>query len=86
MSLSYRTRRRLSLLILVIGVPAYIVCAVSLIALLDRPSFLTELGIYVGLGFLWILPLRRCSAASGGHRPRARTARPRLQARYRRDT
>ncbi|HBG97976.1 MAG: DUF2842 domain-containing protein [Rhodobacteraceae bacterium] len=58
MSLSYRTRRRLSLLILVIGVPAYIVCAVSLIALLDRPSFLTELGIYVGLGFLWILPLR----------------------------
>jgi hypothetical protein len=58
MALSHRTRKRLALLVLVVGLPAYIVVAVSLVALLDRPSFLVELAIYVGLGFVWILPLR----------------------------
>ena len=58
MALSYKTRRRLALLILVVGLPAYIVVAVTLVDLIDRPSTLVELAIYVGLGFLWILPLR----------------------------
>lgn len=58
MALSYRTRKRLALAVLVLGLPAYIVVAVSLVNLIDRPSLLVELGIYVGLGVLWILPLR----------------------------
>jgi hypothetical protein len=58
MALSYKTRRRLSLLILVIGLPLYIVVAVNLVDLIDRPSVLVELAIYLGLGFLWIVPLR----------------------------
>ena len=58
MALSYKTRRRLSLLILVIGLPLYIVVAVNVVDLVNRPSVLVELAIYVGLGFLWMIPLR----------------------------
>jgi len=58
MALSYKTRRRLALLVLCVGLPAYIVIAVSLVALIDRPSVLVELAIYVGLGIIWIVPLR----------------------------
>lgn len=58
MALAYKTRRRLALLVLCVGLPAYIVVAVTLVDLIDRPSVLVELAIYVGLGFLWMLPLR----------------------------
>lgn len=58
MALKYKTRRRLALLVLCVGLPVYIVVAVTLVGLIDRPSVLVELGIYVGLGFLWILPLK----------------------------
>ncbi|KQI67301.1 hypothetical protein AN189_16200 [Loktanella sp. 3ANDIMAR09] len=57
-SLSYKTRKRLALLILVLGLPAYIIVAVSVVSSLDRPSILTELAIYVGLGVLWAFPFR----------------------------
>ena len=58
MALTYKARRRLSLAVLLIGLPAYIVVAVSLVNWLDRPSLWLELAIYVGLGIVWILPLR----------------------------
>lgn len=58
MALSYKARKRLSLLVLVVALPAYIVAAISVVALFDRPSFLVELGIYVGLGILWALPFK----------------------------
>jgi Protein of unknown function (DUF2842) len=59
MSLSYRARKRLSLLILLVGLPLYIVVAVTIVNGLDRPPILLELAIYVGLGFLWALPFRK---------------------------
>ena len=58
MALPYKTRRRLSLLILVIGLPLYIVAAVTVVGLFDRPSIWVELAVYVGLGILWALPLK----------------------------
>ena len=58
MALSYKSRRRWSLIVLLIGLPAYIVAAVSLVALFERPSIWVELGVYVGLGIVWALPLR----------------------------
>ena len=58
MALSYKARRRWSLVVLLIGLPLYIVVAVTLVNMLDRPSVLVELAIYVGLGFLWALPFR----------------------------
>lgn len=58
MALSYKTRRRLSLLILLVGLPVYIVSAISIIGWLDRPSILVELIVYVGLGIIWAVPLK----------------------------
>ena len=53
MALSYKTRKRLSILILVLGLPGYIVVAVTLMNWLypdptNKPSILVELVIYVG--------------------------------------
>lgn len=59
MALSYKARRRWSLVILVIGLPLYIVAAVTILNWLGRPPLWVELGVYVGLGILWALPFRR---------------------------
>lgn len=67
--MSYRTRKRLCILVLVAGLPAYIVVAVTLTGLLDRPPFLVELAIYVGLGIVWALPLRALFRGMGRHEP-----------------
>ena len=58
MALSYKARRRWSLIILLIGLPLYIIVAVNVVDLIDRPSILVELLVYVGLGFLWALPFK----------------------------
>ena len=58
MALSYKARRRWSLVILLIGMPLYIVAAVSVVNALDRPPFIVELLVYVGLGVVWILPFK----------------------------
>ena len=58
MALSYKTRRRLSLVILIFGLPAYIALAWWIMSLFERPSIWLELGIYVGLGVLWAIPLK----------------------------
>lgn len=58
MALRYKTRRRLSLLILLVGLPLYIVSSVSIVALFERPSIWLELAVYIGLGVLWAIPLR----------------------------
>ncbi len=58
MPLSYKTKRRFSLLILLVGLPVYIVLSVTLVGWMDRPSFWAEMAIYIGLGVLWVLPLR----------------------------
>ena len=53
-ALSYKARRRWALVILLIGMPLYIVLAVNVISWLDRPSLLVELVVYVLLGVLWL--------------------------------
>ena len=58
MALSLKTRKRLALLILVVGLPLYIVVASSVVTFFDRPPILVELAIYIVLGILWALPFR----------------------------
>lgn len=58
MALSYKARRRWALVILLIGMPLYIVAAVTVVNLLERPPILVELLVYVALGFVWALPFR----------------------------
>ncbi|WP_226779192.1 DUF2842 domain-containing protein [Oceaniglobus trochenteri] len=58
MALSYKARRRWSLLILLVGLPLYILVASWAVTLLDRPNILIELAIYIVLGIVWALPFR----------------------------
>ena len=58
MALNYKSRRRWSLVILLVGLPIYIVASISLLSVFERPSILLELFIYVLLGILWALPFK----------------------------
>jgi len=75
-NLSYKTRKRLALVILLLGLPAYIVVCVSVMNWLypdplNRPSLWGELAIYVGLGILWALPCRKIFRGIGQADPDA---------------
>ncbi len=58
MALSYKARRRWSLVILLLGLPAYIVASVTIMNWLERPSLWVEFFVYVALGILWALPFK----------------------------
>jgi branched-subunit amino acid transport protein len=58
MALSYKTRRRLSLVVLILGLPIYIGVAWYVLSLFERPSVFVELLVYVALGILWAIPLK----------------------------
>lgn len=57
-TLSYKTRKRLSLLILLVGMPAYVVLAVTVMNALPRLPLWAEVPVYVLLGVAWILPFK----------------------------
>lgn len=67
--MNLKTRKRLSLLVLVVGLPLYIVAAVTLVNWMDarfgRQPILVEIAIYVGLGIVWILPFKRIFSGIG---------------------
>ena len=71
MALSYKTRRRLSLLILLVGLPLYVVVAISVVGFFDRPPIWLELLIYVALGVVWVLPLKSVFRGVGQPDPEA---------------
>ncbi|GAA6181896.1 MULTISPECIES: DUF2842 domain-containing protein [unclassified Shimia] len=58
MALSYKARRRVALLVLVVGLPIYIVVASVLATAIAPDSVLVTLALYVGLGIVWVLPFK----------------------------
>ncbi len=58
MAVSYKARRRWSLIILLVGMPLYIVFAVSVMNWVGDLPFVIELVAYVVLGVLWIFPFK----------------------------
>ena len=80
MALSYTARRRWSLIILLIGLPVYLVLAVTLTGWIEsrfgRPSFLVEVAVYVALGVLWALPFRFVFRGVGKEDPEMQKGRP----------
>ena len=56
--LSIKLKKRLSLFILLVGLPVYIILSITVLNLLDRPPIIVELGIYLILGILWALPFK----------------------------
>jgi hypothetical protein len=77
MSLSYKTRKRLSLLILLVGLPVYIVVAVNVVEMFDRPGIVAEFLIWVALGIAWALPLKAIFKGVGQPDPDAKESAPR---------
>ena len=71
MALSYKARRRWSLLILLIGMPVYIIIAVNLVALLPELSKIVEFIMYVVLGIAWIIPFKFVFMGIGQEQPDA---------------
>lgn len=72
MALSYKARRRWSLVVLLIGLPLYIIVAVNVAGWINaRGNVLVELLVYVVLGFLWLLPLKRVFLGVGKPDPDA---------------
>lgn len=63
MALSHKAKKRWAIIILVVGLPVYMilasVLATTVLGWLGRPSILLELFIYVALGVLWVFPLKR---------------------------
>ncbi|MGB3407865.1 MAG: DUF2842 domain-containing protein [Jannaschia sp.] len=58
MALSYKARKRLSFLILIVGLPLYIIAAVSLVALLPPLPIAVEFFMYAFLGIAWVFPFK----------------------------
>lgn len=73
MALSYRARRIWTYVILLLGMPAYVVVAVTLMDMarerLGRPVWWLEVLIFVGLGLLWALPFRAVFRGVGREDP-----------------
>lgn len=59
MKLSWRARRFWSIVVLLVGLPLYVVAAVTVMSSLpERPPLWLEAPIYVVLGIAWAFPLR----------------------------
>ena len=75
MALSYKARRRWALVILLVGMPLYIIFAIAGVALvfntLGRPPLWAEFALYVVLGVVWILPFKRVFLGVGQADPDA---------------
>ncbi|KAF0676148.1 DUF2842 domain-containing protein [Profundibacterium mesophilum] len=71
MALSYKARRRWSLVILLVGLPIYILLASSIMTWLGRPGILIELLVYVALGVIWALPFKAVFRGVGREDPEA---------------
>ena len=56
--LNYRTRRILSLLILLVGLPVYAVFVVTVMSFLTDLPVLVELLIYIFFGVAWAFPTK----------------------------
>jgi hypothetical protein len=76
MALSYKTRRRLSLLVLVVGLPVYIGLAWYIMSLFERPSVLLEFLIYAVLGIAWAIPMKSVFLGVGQADPDAQVDPP----------
>ncbi|KGJ03727.1 Protein of unknown function [Paracoccus halophilus] len=69
MSMDLKTRKRWSLVILLIGLPLYLIAVLYVTNLIydiwGRMPLLVEFAIYVGLGVIWVIPFRKVFSGIG---------------------
>ena len=69
--MSWKTRRRLSLVLLLVWLPLFVVAAVTVTGWFDRPPIWLEVAIYAALGIVWALPFRAVFRGVGREDPNA---------------
>ncbi len=69
--MTYKTRKRLALLIILVGLPLYIMAAVTVVNWFERPPIWLELIIYIILGVACAFPLKRIFKGLGQPDPDA---------------
>lgn len=57
--MTFKTRKRLALLVLVVGMPLYVIIAATVLSNVQGLPKLVELLVYVIVGVAWILPFKR---------------------------
>ena len=70
MKLKYKTRRKLSLVILLIGLPLYILVVVTGLGYFVNIPTLIELIVYVFFGVIWIFPFKFIFSGVGQSEPK----------------
>jgi hypothetical protein len=69
--MSYQARKRWSLLLLLVGMPVYIIVVLNLMTAIERLPFWLEAAAYIFLGVAWILPFKRVFLGVGQPDPDA---------------
>ena len=67
--MSYRLRRILSVFVLLIALPIYVVIVISVMALFERPTLIIDMLIYLALGVVWAFPLKSVFMGVGQEDP-----------------
>lgn len=57
--MSYKARKRWSLVLLLVGMPIYVVVVLNLMTSIERLPFALEALAYIVLGIAWIFPFKR---------------------------
>ena len=70
--MTYRTRKRLALLVLVVGLPLWLALSAVVVSAFDRPHWAVELAVYTVLGIAWALPFRALFRGLGREDPDGR--------------
>lgn len=58
MALSYKKRRWLSVLVLLVGMPLYVVIVITILNRIPHPPFPLDVLLYIVLGVAWVFPLK----------------------------
>jgi len=69
MALTRTQKKRWALVILLVGLPVYVIVAVTILNVLGRPPLWVEFGVYVALGVLWVLPFKAIFQGVGREDP-----------------
>ena len=69
--MSFKLRKLLCLVVLIVWLPVYIFLAAMAVSQFDRPHILIEAAIYMILGILWALPFRPLFRGIGRPDPNA---------------
>ncbi|MDX8351230.1 DUF2842 domain-containing protein [Cognatiyoonia sp. IB215182] len=56
--MTYKARKKLALFVLVVGLPVYIIIAVTIMSQASRFPLVVEFLIYLALGIGWAFPLK----------------------------